>query len=140
MHLEFVVVGTPISNQQSTPNGRKNLTSWRKKVIAEATAVWGTKTPLPSSQPLKVILINFYGGTKSSVDLDNMLKPILDAMQSIVYDDDRQFSQAEITHASITAVFQIVGAASIIIHTIHAGKPFVFVRIEDPVDPFPLPR
>ena len=139
MHLEFVVLGTPISNQQSTPNGRKNLTVWRKKVMAEAKAVWGKKTRLSSPQKLKAILINFHGKGGPTVDLDNMSKPILDAMQSVVYDNDRQFCQAEFTHVPIDARFRFVGTSIIIANSINAGKPFVYVRIEDPVDPFPLP-
>jgi hypothetical protein len=61
-------------------------------------------------------------------------------MQQIVYDDDRQIVQAEITHAKIAAAFSIVGIRPIIVTAIQAGNPFVFVRIEDPKDPFPLPK
>jgi len=44
---------------------------------------------------LKAIIINFYAGNKPSVDVDNMSKPILDELQQIVYNDDRQIIQAE---------------------------------------------
>lgn len=32
VHLEFVVLGPPISNQQATPKGKANLTAWRAAV------------------------------------------------------------------------------------------------------------
>jgi hypothetical protein len=87
-----------------------------------------------------VIIINFYLGSKPPVDVDNMSKPILDVMQGIVYDNDRQIRQAEISHVRIDAPFVFVGASKILVAAVHAGNQFVYVRIEDPVDPFPLPK
>jgi hypothetical protein len=133
MHLEFVVPGPPISNQ--SPG--MNLDTWRATVAGHAHVQWG-KPLLPGN--LKAIIINFYAGNKPSVDVDNMSKPILDAMQHIVYDDDRQITQAEITHVMIGAPFSIAGASKLLVSAIQAGKQFVYVRIEDAVNPFPLPK
>jgi hypothetical protein len=72
--------------------------------------------------------------------VDNLSKPILDAMQTIAYDNDRQIVQAEITHTRIGAAYQVVGVRPIIVTALQAGNPFVYVRIEDPVSPFPLPK
>jgi hypothetical protein len=69
-----------------------------------------------------------------------MSKPILDVMQDIVYDDDRQVRQAEITHVRIDAPFVIVSASKMLVAAVQAGNQFVYVRIEEPVDPFPLPK
>ena len=133
VHLEFVVLGPPVSNQ--SPGA--NLTSWRGTVAGAATLNW----PNPSlTGDLKAIIINFYAGNRPSVDVDNMSKPILDVMQNIVYVDDRQIVQAEIAHLKIGAAFPIMGVRSLIVNSIQSGNPFVYVRIEDPVDPFPLPK
>jgi len=67
-------------------------------------------------------------------------RPILDVMQKIVYDDDRQIIQAEIIHLKIGAAFSIVGVSKVLVTALQAGLQFVYVRIEDPVDPFPLPK
>jgi len=69
-----------------------------------------------------------------------MSKPILDVMQNIVYDDDRQIRQAEITHLRISAPFVLPGVSKIIVQELQAGNEFVYVRIEDTVNPFPLPK
>jgi hypothetical protein len=61
-------------------------------------------------------------------------------MEGIVYSNDRQIRQAEITHVRIDALFSFIGASKIIVTAVQAGNPFVYVRIEDPVDPFPLPK
>jgi Holliday junction resolvase RusA-like endonuclease len=137
MYLEFVVLGPPISNLQSTPQGKANLAAWRATIAGAATLNWANPT---LSVELKAIIINFYAGNEPSVDVDNMSKPILDAMQTIAYDIDRQIVQVEITHTRIGAAYQVVGVRPIIVTALQAGNQFVYVRIEDPVIPFPLPK
>lgn len=136
MQLEFVVLGPPISNQQSTANGKANLTAWRATIAGAAGPFWSN--PLLSGH-LKAIIINFYAGNKPSLDVDNISKPILDEMENIVYDDDRQIVQAEIVHLRIGAAFSIAGVSKVLVTALQAGSQFVYVRIEDPRDPFPLP-
>jgi crossover junction endodeoxyribonuclease RusA len=137
MHLEFVVLGPPISNLQSTPSGKANLAAWRAIIAGAATSLW--TNPL-LTRHLEAIIINFYSGKTPSVDVDNMCKPILDEMQQIVYDDDRQIIQAEITHLEIGTPLSIPGISKVLVTALQAGLQFVYVRIEDPVDPFPLPK
>jgi hypothetical protein len=130
MHLEFVVLGPPISNQQSTPRGKANLILWHATIAGAARSLW--PNPLLMGH-LKAIVINFYAGNKPSIDVDNMSK-------RIVYDDDRQIVQAEIIHLKIGAAFSIAGVSKVLVTALQAGSQFVYVRIEDPVDPFPLPK
>lgn len=137
VHLEFVVLGPPISNQQSTPKGKTNLTTWRATVRGAAALLWANP---PLTKTLKAVVINFYDGDKPSVDVDNMSKPILDVLQKLVYDSDRQIIQAEISHVKIDAPFSIPNVRPIIVAGLQAAKQFVYVKIEDPVDPFPLPK
>jgi Holliday junction resolvase RusA-like endonuclease len=133
MHLEFVVLGPPVSNQSPGPN----LASWRASIRSAAENRW-KKAPLTG--PLKAILINFHQDEKPSVDVDNMSKPILDTMEGVVYEDDRQIRQVEIAHVRIDAPFIIVGVSKVVVSSLQAGNQFLYVRIEDPVEPFPLPK
>ena len=134
MHLEYVVVGVPISNQ-SGPSAA--LAAWRTAVETEARRNWSNP---PLTGKLKAVIINFHRGDKPSLDLDNMSKPILDVMQTVVYGDDRQVRQAELAHVRIDAPFVIVGASKLIVAALQAGTEFVYVRVEDAVDPLPLPN
>jgi Holliday junction resolvase RusA-like endonuclease len=138
VHLEFVVPGPPISNQQSTPKGKANLLAWRSTVRTEAQLRWMTNPMLTGH--LKTTIINFFSGSDPSVDVDNMSKPILDAMHQLIYDDDRQIRQAQITHVEVGAAFSLVGVSKVIVNALQAGNEFVYVRIEDPVNPYPLPQ
>src|SRR5947209_7698032 len=107
MHVEFVVLGPPISNQPGRGR-RPNLMAWRALIAGAVTPLW--RKPLLTGN-LKVIIINFYAGGKPSVDVDNMSKPIFDQMQKIVYRNDRQICQAEISHVKIGAAFSIAGVS-----------------------------
>jgi len=133
LYVEFVVVGTPISNQSPGPN----LQGWRGAVETAAKTQW--KTALLTGK-LKAIIINFHLDDKPSLDVDNLSKPILDVLENIVSENDRQIRQAEITHVRIDTPFVFVGASKLIVTAIQAGKQFVYVRLEDPVEPFPLPK
>ena len=137
MHLEFIVPGPPVSNQQSTTQGKKNLAAWKTKVNAGVVAAWA-KPALGTK--LKAIVINFHNGDKPPLDLDNMSKPIFDAMNKIVYEDDRQLRQVELVHQRIDAPMVIVGASKILVDAVQAAQPFVYIRVEDIVDPLPLPK
>jgi crossover junction endodeoxyribonuclease RusA len=134
MHLEFVVLGPPVSNQSKNA---AQLTAWRTAVEGEARKAW---TNAPLTGKLKAILINFHQGDSPNVDVDNMSKPIHDAMNNIAYDDDRQIRQAEIAHVRIDSPVVVVGVSKIIVDALQAGNPFVYVRIEDAKEPYPLPK
>jgi crossover junction endodeoxyribonuclease RusA len=137
LHVEFVLAGPPISNQQSTPKGRANLSIWRDGVFKEAAKTW-SQPPLRNN--LKAVIINFHQESKPSLDTDNMSKPILDALQELVYEDDRQIRQAELSHVIIDAPMVVAGASRMLVNAIWEGRQFVYVRIEDAIDPLPLPR
>lgn len=132
-HLEFAVPGPPISNQsQGTA-----LSGWRATVEAEARKGWNA---LPLSGVLKAVVINFHTGGKPPLDLDNMSKPILDVLQGVVYSDDRQIRQAELAHVKIDTPLVVVGASKVLVAALQVGDQFVYVRVEDPADPLPLPK
>lgn len=133
MYLEFVVVGVPILNQ--VPGA--NLQAWRTAVAMEAQTQWNKSLLMGK---LKGVIINFHLGDRPSLDVDNLSKPIFDVMEGIVYQNDRQIRQAEIAHVRIDAPFVFMGASKIIVSAVQAGNQFVYIRIEDPVDPFPLPK
>ena len=86
------------------------------------------------------MIINFHDGDKPSLDTDNMSKPILDVMQKLVYADDRQIRQSELSHVRIDAPMIVAGASRVLVTAVQAGQQFVYVRIEDAIDPLPLPK
>src|SRR4051812_45268934 len=119
MHLEYVVLGPPISNQSTNA---ANLKAWKAKVKAQAKKAW---TSAPLTGKLKAIIIHFHPCVSAGLDVDNMSKPIHDVMNNLVYDDDRQITQAELTHLRIDSPQVVAGVSKILVDAVQAGKQFV---------------
>lgn len=89
---------------------------------------------------MKFLLINFHEGDKPSLDDDNMVKPIRDAPNKFVYDDDRQIRYSETLHVSIDAPIKIRKASKILLDAFSKGEEFLYVRIEDAPAVIQLPQ
>jgi hypothetical protein len=121
--LEFTVEGPPVSHQT---NDKANLQAWKSIVRNEAAKHW---TGAPLTVAVKFVLLNFYEGPRAPLDDDNMAKPIRDALNGLVYQDDKQITHAEHAQTSIDGFFQIRGVSKVILEAFHRGKEFVYVRI-----------
>src|SRR6266480_1632794 len=101
LQLEFTLPGPPVSYQTSD---KANLKKWQADVKAAAAKTW---TAAPLTGTVKFLLINFHEGDKPSLDDDNMVKPIRDALNKFVYDDDRQIRFSETHHVPIDSSMKI---------------------------------
>ena len=54
-----------------------------------------------SGEPLAVRITYFFWGA-IDLDVDNIAKPILDALKSIVYNDDRQVEELLLVHRDLS--------------------------------------
>ncbi|MDY3551634.1 RusA family crossover junction endodeoxyribonuclease [Gemmata sp. JC717] len=133
MHLEFVVPGPPVSYQT---NDKVNLKAWKASVLAEARKVW-TRAPLTGR--LKFLLINFHEGDTPPLDDDNRVKPIRDALNTVVYGDDRQIRYSETIQISIDAPVKLRRASAVLLAAYSKGDEFLYVRIEDAPTVIQLP-
>jgi crossover junction endodeoxyribonuclease RusA len=82
--LEFIVHGTPISSQGAS--GAKRL--WQK-LVREA-AMGASAKEFQSSTDEMTLRVAYFYVNEAAADLDNIVKPIQDALQGLVYDDDEQ--------------------------------------------------
>jgi hypothetical protein len=83
--LEFVVIGTPISSQGAS--GARRL--WQR-LVREAAAVEVSASELHSSADEMTLRMAYFYVNEPAADLDNIVKPIQDALQGLVYHDDEQ--------------------------------------------------
>lgn len=91
LEIGFVVVGKPPSAHPRNAVKRRRLDSWRAQVEAEARL---SRTPgdVPVSGEVRV-RVDYFSTVMAQgdrPDIDGILKPILDAMEGIVYANDRQ--------------------------------------------------
>src|SRR5277367_6140702 len=86
--LEFIVLGTPVSLQAKR---RESLEEWKARVIEASRAVL-PEGHFATDDPLAITLY-YFPGSEMQGDIDNIVKPILDALQRHIYLDDRQIQR-----------------------------------------------
>lgn len=130
--VEFVVFGVPAS-AQSGNKARKQ--AWMDDVRAAAQVIW---TDPPLDTKVKVTITHYQrGGTLP--DVDNMAKPILDAITGTIWVDDRQVDSATPGRVSLDGMYRIAGLSMVLAEGFSRDEPFVHVRIEDFTDQEYLP-
>jgi crossover junction endodeoxyribonuclease RusA len=134
-HLEFTVDGPPVPHQTKD---RSNLNAWKGIIRAEAANHWMGRPPLTGK--LKCTIFNFHEGANASLDDDNMVKPIRDAMNGLVYVDDSQISYSETIHINIDAPIKIRRASAVLLAAYGKGEEFLYIRIDDAPDFIQLPQ
>ena len=133
--VEFTIEGPPVSHQT---HDKAKLAAWRDLVRAAAAKAMGSASP--SAEPLKITVAYYHDAPAVLIDNDNMVKPIQDALNLLVYLDDRQITHADVRKGDINGRFIVRGVSSILLAGFAAGKAFLYVKAETEPDPAHLPR
>ncbi len=128
--FEFKVDGPPVSYQA---RDRLRLQAWKDAVRAEAMRLWLVGQP-PVTQPLQITVVYYHDVNAANVDNDNLLKPIQDALNGIIYVDDRQITDTRVRRTNISGRFEAKHMAPIVADGFSKGAEFVYVRVEDAPD------
>ena len=80
--FEFFVAGPPVSQQASSRSRRR----WARVVRDAVESQWGQE---PAETGMVAVTITYFF-LKDALDVDNIPKPILDALNRLVYVDDLQ--------------------------------------------------
>lgn len=121
--VDFVVLGVPVSHQ--TQNKRR-LRGWRLKVEAQATATMSGATPTIDDVEVTIV---YYHGSDDPPDVDNIIKPIQDALCGTVIQDDAQVQDVRSARRSLDGVFRVNGMSRALANGFVAGRDFIHVRI-----------
>jgi crossover junction endodeoxyribonuclease RusA len=82
--FEFIVNGPPVSQQAQS---RARLQDWKRRVYDEAVKRWPSGAPAVTAA-VQVTVVYYHDGPSVTMDDDNMVKPIRDALNGLVYRDD----------------------------------------------------
>jgi Holliday junction resolvase RusA-like endonuclease len=123
--FEFTVRGLPVSHQS---RNKKLLAAWRQQVRGAAAGLWGTAPPVGVA--LRIAVTYFHDDADPRIDADNMLKPIQDALNGLVYEDDRLILDAQVRKARIDEPIRARHGSLPLLHAFHVGEPFVHVIID----------
>lgn len=120
--FEFVISGSPVSQQTRR---RERLREWKAYVRNEAEKYWSTESKI-FVDSVRVQIIYFYNDI--ALDIDNIVKPILDAIVGLVYVDDAQVTDITIRKRNF-ADFKLSNATSLLAESIKSEKEFLYVVV-----------
>lgn len=124
--IEFIVHGTPISSQARRPESRKE---WKEHVKnASSTAL-----PNPhfvSDERISVTLY-YFPDEPMQGDIDNIVKPILDALCRHIYFDDHQVERIVIQKFEPGNVFTFSQPSAKFVEAAEGKRPSLYVRLSN---------
>lgn len=130
--FEFTIKGPPISHQAKSASRRR----WQAAVAAAAVAkVQQGNTP--TTDDVAIYITYYFEG--DTPDVDNIIKPIQDALIGIVYVDDAQVVRAVSSKTRIDGSFTIRGASAELLLAFANRDAFVHIQVTTPPDMSILP-
>ena len=138
MPIHPILIRGPAVSKFAKNKDRKS--DWEKKVKTEVCKHW-RRDPLPADRSVAVTITYFSeGGPGEDVpgepyDVDNLAKPILDAMKEIVYVDDRQVSDLVCRRRYLKTDPPILNPPTGLDECLRQQKAVVIIEI----DPHPYP-
>lgn len=121
--FEFSVDGPPVSLQTKR---RSRLQAWKAKVRREADAAWNNGDP-PTPEEVCVRITYFY--ENEAPDVDNIIKPIQDALVGLVYADDAQVADTSSRKSKIDGAFKIKGVLPEVAVKLAVGREFLRIQV-----------
>ena len=124
--FEFIVEGPPVSHQT---HRTERLRRWQATVRAAASQQWPNHVP-PVTVNVRFSVTYFHDGIESRIDNDNMLKPLQDALNGLIYVDDRQITDTQIRKTDINGKFYVRGISPVLADGFCRGNEFLHIYIE----------
>ena len=121
--FEFQVRGPAVSAQAKN---RRLLGAWKASVAAAARGAWpeGT-TPLVFDVEVHISEFSDF----ATLDRDNMAKPVLDAKQRLVYENDKQVKRLHVEWCDIDGAYVVRRMSPVVAAALSAGHEFLWVRV-----------
>jgi crossover junction endodeoxyribonuclease RusA len=123
--FDFIVEGAPLSVQTKSKSKQKRRQRFRNK----ARTAWGNNPPV--NQQIRVVISYFY--KRDNIDIDNIVKPILDDLEDIVYTNDKLIRDVYARKRRIVG-FNPTGLPATITEGLIAFEEFVHILVEDAPD------
>ncbi len=117
--VSFIIEGIPKSWRS------KSCGTWMNQIRGVAAGEWGDQKLI--SHEVSVVLVYFY--RDGGLDVDNMTKPILDALTDSVVVDDSQVTQILARKTELVSGQRIVNASPDVAAAIELGKDFTYVCV-----------
>lgn len=120
--IEFLLPRRPLSHQAKDS---RHKTAWKDYVYGRAFSVWNQK-PIKSGA-LKFTLV--YLCEDDPADINNIIKPIQDALTTLVYSDDNLIWDVAGHMRLLSQPIDIIGLPEMLSNAVIDGAECVYVRI-----------
>ena len=127
--LEFVVEGTAVSLQAKR---RESIDRWKSRIV-EASRPALPEGHFATEAPLAISLF-YFPDAEMQGDLDNIVKPILDALSRHIYMDDRQIERILVQKFEPETPFEFGSPTTVLQDALNRRKPVLYIRLSD--DPY----
>jgi crossover junction endodeoxyribonuclease RusA len=123
--IEFIVEGTAISPQASGPT----RAAWKERVRAAGELV----VPAGSWALTERVAVTIYYFPEGEMtgDVDNIVKPILDAMTPFIYSDDRQVERVVVQKFEPDNVFSFSNPSATLVAALAKEVSSLYIRVTD---------
>jgi Holliday junction resolvase RusA-like endonuclease len=125
--FEFTVKGPPVSHQT---RNRARLQQWKAVVSSAAAAAWLHHNAIDDE--VSVTITYYY--EDSSPDVDNIIKPIQDALIGIVLIDDAQVVDTKSRKRLINGSYRIRGVSAVLLSAFADGDDFLHIKVDEAPD------
>jgi len=125
--FELFVFATPVSRQTHRKRKRRD---WREVIREEALVV----RPVGESavaEPIRVRVGYYFRG--GSLDVDNILKAILDGLEGVVYTDDNLIMDLIVSKRSLDEFVRLEVSAAFA-RALATGADFVHIVVDRPLE------
>jgi hypothetical protein len=129
--LEFFLEGTPISQQGSSKSKQK----WKDAVAAAALARREKTYELGFiDERALAVTIYYFASAPMEGDVDNVVKPILDALIATTYTDDRVVERVVAQKFEPEGGWQFAAPSEQLTAALDRAPPVVYVQVTDDLE------
>lgn len=121
--FEMLISGTPLSLQAS-PQSRER---WKDRLAATAREQLEGWEWLVQSR-LSVQILHF-ADSDATADIDNIVKPILDALKGVIFQDDIQVDDLHVRRITPGGVISFANPTALQLEAVNSDPPCVYVRV-----------
>ncbi|HCQ21778.1 MAG: endodeoxyribonuclease RusA [Aphanizomenon flos-aquae LD13] len=123
IYFEFLIPRRPVST-----NNDKRRQEWIRLVNKEAKKFWTGSSPIKDAN-LQLTLI--YLCRDNPPDTDNIIKPFQDALNKLVYEDDRLVSDVESHRRFLSEPIDMTNLPLLLRKGVIIGKECVYVKVSE---------
>ena len=126
--FEFIVDGPPVSQQTRR---RERLRAWKILVRQETEKYWLSEQK--ASTGLVMLKVTYFYESVA-IDVDNIIKPIQDAIIGLAYIDDGQITDVLIRKRNLSGEFKVENMTSTLAEGFSREKEFLHIVVLDAPD------